>query len=310
MLVLCVKFLTRLIQGKQHDRMWYRTQAAKGIMGTGKTLPVLDEKLQEVVDVIHDDPGNRNFRRSILKKQITSETLIKKAVVEFQAATLAVAEAVGEFQVTINRTGKEDVGFKVLVESADGSAKKGKEYQAVKELLQFDPYVKEQNVTVKIFDNVQWNPDSNFYLKLSIPKESEEKATVGKMLVLEIIIEDDDNPGRLAFEKRGYVFKDSRKSVSVDVVRNDGTDGVVSVSWKVVPGAHCTIVSPDLKGRLEFKHGEMKKSIEIPLIAQKEKVEGQEETFEIDLMDPQGGAKIGKIGRTTCAVTNDESILS
>lgn len=278
-------------------------------MGGGKNIPVLDEKLQEVVDVIHDDPGNRNFRKSILKKNITSETLMKKAVAEFQAATLAVAEAIGEFNVTINRTGKEDVGFKVLVETADGSAKKGKEYQAVKELVQFDPYVKEQSVTVKIFDNVQWNPDSNFYLKLSIPSEFEEKATVGKMLAIEIIIEDDDNPGRLAFEKRGYVFKDSLKSVSVDVVRNDGTDGVVSVLWKVVPGPNCKLVSPDLKGKLEFKHGEMKKSITIPLIPQKEKVEGQEETFEVDLLEPQGGAKIGKIARTTCAVSGDDSMI-
>jgi len=279
-------------------------------MGGGKNLPVLDEKLQEVVDVIHDDPGNKNFRKSILKKVITSETLIKKAVVEFQAATLAVAEAIGEFQVTINRTGKEDVGFKVLVETVDGTAKKGKEYQSLKELVQFDPYVKEQSVTVKVIDNVQWNPDSNFYLKLSIPKESEEKATLGKTLAIEIIIEDDDNPGRLAFEKRGYVFKDSLKSVSVDVVRNDGTDGVVSVQWKVVPGNNCKLVATDLHGKLEFKHGEMKKSINIPLLPRKEKVEGQEETFEVDLSDPEGGAKIGKIGRTTCAVSGDASMLS
>lgn len=292
--------------------MWHRMQATRAVLGGGKNIPVLDEKLQEVVNVIKEDPGGKAVRKSILmKKSLTSEILLKKAVVDFQAATLAVSESIGEFQVVILRSGKEDVGFQVKVDTADGSAKKGTEYEELSELVQFDPYVKEQSVTVKVIDNVQWNPDSNFYLRLSIPNEFEDTLTLGKTSAIEIIIEDDDKPGKLSFEKRGYIFKDSLESVYVDVVRDDGTDGVISVTWNVEPGTKCNAVSSELSGNLEFKHGEKKKSIEIPLSSDRTcKVEGQDENFDVVLSDPQGGAKLGKILRTTCAVSNDKSKIS
>lgn len=302
---------TKLIQGKQHSRMWYRMRFARAIMGGGNLMPVLNQKLQEVVAAVSDLNSQKPVRMSILRATVTSpETYKKKAVVEFQAATLAVSEGIGTIPVTIHRTGKEDVGFKINVECFDGTAKKGEQYENVSQEIMFDPYVLEQVVTVKIIDNVQWNPDSNFFLKLTVQKEFDEKVVPGQTRVIEIIIEDDDKPGKFTFSKRGYLFQENPKKRLGHVVveRADGTDGVVSVSWKVRPGPNCRIVSPDLAGKLEFKHGEKKKFIEIPFQPHDGNLVGADENFDVELESPQGGAKLGRIKSTTCAVSTDQSM--
>ncbi|CAL8117950.1 unnamed protein product [Orchesella dallaii] len=295
---------TKLIQGKQHTRMWYRMQASRGLMGGAKLMPVLNEKLKEVVEVINDS-GSHHLRGSMLNSRISSQHTVNKALVEFQAATFAVTESIGQFEVIIIRSEKEDVGFNVKLESSDGSAKKGVEYEPVSEILKFEPYVLEMRHTVKIINNNQWNPDSNFFLKISIPPDSTDKATIGQTKVIEVIIEDDDKPGKLTFTKVGYVFSDSGPNVKVEVERAGGTDGVVSAAWKVFPGPNCKLIDPELIGKIEFQHGEAKKYITIPLKPHEEKVEGKNESFEIALSDPTGGAKLGKVVRTTCAVSTD-----
>ncbi|ODM92176.1 Sodium/calcium exchanger 2 [Orchesella cincta] len=295
---------TKLIQGKQHTRMWYRMQASRGLMGGAKLLPVLTEKLKEVVEVINDS-GSHHVRGSVLNSHVSSMHAVNKALVEFQAATFAVTESIGSFEVVIVRTMKEDVGFEVKLESFDGSAKKGSEYEQVSEILKFDPYVLEVRHTVKIINNNQWNPDSNFFLKVSIPLESQEKALTGQTKVMEVIIEDDDKPGKLSFPKVGYVFNDSGPTVNLEVERTGGSDGVVSAVWKVLPGPNCKLIDPELIGKIEFKHGEMKKNISIPLKPHNGAVEGKNESFDVTLSEPAGGAKLGKVIRTTCAISTD-----
>ena len=122
----------------------------------------------------------------------------QKAIVEFEAATFSVPENIGKFNVTVVRHGRMDNTVRVRVESFDGSAKQGSDYTAVNEQLVFGPYAKERDVTVKIIDDNQWEPDEEFFLRLSIVDEDFERkdVTLGRLPIMEIVILNDDEIGR------------------------------------------------------------------------------------------------------------------
>ena len=58
----------------------------------------------------------------------------------------------------------------------------------------------------------------------------------------------------------------------------------------------------------QFKHGETHQLIKIPIIDDMEFE--KDENFEIELYEPEGGAKLGKINRTAVTITNDDEFNS
>jgi hypothetical protein len=46
--MLCYLFSSRLIDSKEHSRMWYRVGAVRELIGGHKLQPLLTEKLQQV----------------------------------------------------------------------------------------------------------------------------------------------------------------------------------------------------------------------------------------------------------------------
>ena len=55
----------------------------------------------------------------------------------------------------------------VKFETKDGSAINGKHYEACSGILTFEPMQMSATVEVKLIDDVQWAPDSNFFVHLS-----------------------------------------------------------------------------------------------------------------------------------------------
>ena len=64
----------------------------------------------------------------------------------FDAASAAVMESIGTFKVLICRHGKLTTTVRVRVETIDGSANEGEDYQAVNEVLTFEPHEPEKQV--------------------------------------------------------------------------------------------------------------------------------------------------------------------
>jgi solute carrier family 8 (sodium/calcium exchanger) len=59
---------------------------------------------------------------------------------------------------------------------------------------------------------------------------------------------------------------------------------------------------------VQFGHGETNQVIKIPIIDDMEFE--KDENFEIELYEPEGGAKLGKINRTAVTITNDDEFNS
>ena len=102
-------------------------------------------------------------------------------------------ESIGTFKVLICRHGKLNNTVKVRVETIDGSANEGEDYQAVDEILTFEPMETEKEIGITIVDDNQWEPDEEFFLKLSLLSTGQSKEVkLGRTSIMEITILNDD----------------------------------------------------------------------------------------------------------------------
>lgn len=80
------------------------------------------------------------------------------------------------------------------MESVDGSAKAKEDYIAIDEVLTFESGEREKQVTVKIVDDNKWEPDEEFFLKLSLVDiKDDDLVQLGRITIMEITILDDDS---------------------------------------------------------------------------------------------------------------------
>ena len=73
------------------------------------------------------------------------------------------------------------------METIDGSANEGEDYQAVDEILTFEPMETEKEIGITIVDDNQWEPDEEFFLKLSLLSSGPTKdVKLGRTSIMEI----------------------------------------------------------------------------------------------------------------------------
>ena len=224
------------------------------------------------------------------------------------SASAAVMESIGTFKVLICRHGKLNNTVKVRVETIDGSANEGEDYQAVDEILTFEPMETEKEIGITIVDDNQWEPDEEFFLKLSLlpgGQGSSKEVKLGRTSIMEITILNDDEPGTFQFEKRGHLVKESCGNAVISVIRQNGADGDVTIKWRTVDKT--AISGKDYvggEGEIEFKHGETQRDLKIQIIDDMECE--KDENFEVELFEPNNGAQLGKITKTAITITNDD----
>ncbi|XP_018013270.1 sodium/calcium exchanger 3 isoform X2 [Hyalella azteca] len=300
---------SKLVESQSHSRMWYRVGAVRTMTGGRKTQPQLSMKLKEnIADKLESvyNAMNEHPDAPTLGSVPTVKPHVN-AVVDFHAASCAVMEDIGKFQVEINRTGRVDNIARVRVETLEGTATEGEDYVAINQIITFEPEEVSKMVEVEIVNDSQWEPDEEFYLRLSLLHEREDREGVqlGRISIMEIVILNDDEPGVLQFQRRGVLVKESIGTAYVPVVRKNGADGEVSVKWRTID--RTAINKKDFvggEGVLTFKHTEVELNIEIPIID--DMSAEKDEHFEIELFDPEGGATLGPINRTAVTITNDD----
>lgn len=112
-------------------------------------------------------------------------------------------------------------------------------------------------------------------------------------------------PGIISFGKRGLLVKESAGFVEVPVVRTHGSDGEVSVKWMTIDES--AISGRDYvggEGEIVFKDNEVAKLLRIEII--NDMCPEKDECFEIKLLDPTAGAKIGNVNRIAITISNDD----
>ncbi|KAF2361476.1 Sodium/calcium exchanger membrane region [Trinorchestia longiramus] len=266
-----------------------------------KQIATIADKLERVYNVMNEHPDAPTLG------SIPPVKPFENAIIDFHAASCAVMEDIGKFKVEINRSGRTDNVARVRVESIEGTATEGQDYIEVNEIITFDRGEVSKTVEVEIINDNQWEPDEEFYLRLSMLHEKEEREGVqlGRINIMEIVILNDDEPGVLQFPRRGVLVKESIGTAYIPVQRKNGADGEVSVKWRTID--RTAINKKDFiggEGVLTFKHTEVELNIEIPIID--DMSAEKDEHFEVELFDPEGGATLGPMNRTAVTITNDD----
>lgn len=160
---------------------------------------------------------------------------------------------------------------------------------------------------IKIVDDVDWEPDEDFYVELYNAETGEKLESEDTKTRITII--DDDRPGILAFENKGQTKHDATVSeCRLKVVRLHDNDGEISCKYRTIeitksnktatPGRDYEHV----EGILNFRHRESENEIEIAIIQREnENDEPRDEIFGVQLYDAHPAAvKISK--KDTCIV--------
>lgn len=288
-------------QHEHHSRGWYRINASRAMAGRQKVSPYVDPHVMDLYQKIKNKEVTNYNPTSDLSNGGT------RSVVEFAASSVAVFENEKKVNISVKRYGLLSTQHMIKFETFDGTAEAGQDYIAKKGQLIFEPGETTKTIEIEIIDDYEWEPDETFFVKLNI--DTKGTAIIGKKSIIEVTIINDDEPGTLEFTKTSFIVKESIGSAILPVIRNQGSDGRIEVSWKTkdIEAVNGQDYSGG-EGTLVFEHGEREKVIEIPIIDDQEYE--KDESFEVELMEPTAGAQLGRLKKTVVTIINDDDYTS
>ena len=202
-------------------------------------------------------------------------------------------------------------GTEGLVEVAyrtiDGSATAGSDYESSQGTLVWtDGSSLVQFVTVAINEDLLDEPDETFTVTFSNPTGG---AALGTPSIATVTIVDDDldvpQPGLLQFTTSQFSVAEPQGSRTISVQRVDGTQGPVTVNYTTSDGsANAGNDYGATAGFLEWANGEGgQKTFEVPIFD--DGLDEGNETVNLSLSNPTGGAILGTSGATLSILDDD-----
>ncbi|ESO84204.1 hypothetical protein LOTGIDRAFT_92127, partial [Lottia gigantea] len=285
----------KIAENEHHNSGWYRINAIRGMSGGKRVIPTIYDRVK-----LPEEDGENDLAKTFDHSEGGT-----KPVVEFTASSVAVLENEGKVRVGIRRSGRKDAAVSVRVETINGTALAGSDYKHFDEVIQFGANEILRQVFIEIVDDFEWEPDEFFFVKLANVPDETPNFELGKLAICQVTIINDDEPGTLDFARPSIVAKESSRLIRVPIQRTGGADGHVSVKWKTKDMT--AFSGKDFEGgegELKFDNGETNKTITIPLFSSNKPE--RDDSFQIELLETTGGAKLGKLTKTIVTIVNDE----
>lgn len=271
-----------------------------------------DESLNLILDQAPFGLGNQ----PLATLKITDDD----STVYFRQSVFSVNEndATKAGQVQLVRTGGISGTITVRLSTSDGTALAGFDYAAVSSLLTFQPGETNKVISIPIInDSID---EGNEFLNLTITKVSG-GGIVGNnpgnpAQATMTIVNDDFNYGVLQFSQQNYTVDENAGTITLQVVRTNGSSGIVTVSFSTVnigdavggitAGAGVDYLITN--GSLTFADGETVKTITVPILADSDSLETNE-LFQVQLSNPTGKATLGFPNPATVTIVNNNSAV-
>ncbi|KAL5255232.1 hypothetical protein ACHWQZ_G014602 [Mnemiopsis leidyi] len=291
-----------MLRRTHHSRAWYRVIAGRANKG-GSKVPfynkpkVREAMLMPMLMMVPDED-----QAALEGKEPSRNGDMTVARVEFSAAAYSCMENEGTIKLGVVRTGNLACKTSVNFETSDGTANAGEDYVAKAGVIEFEEGECIKCIEIEIIDDDVWEETETFFVRLFNPSRGTE---MDKICVTQVSIINDDEPGILQFQKPSYLYKESAGMAELVIERNDGCDGRVTVRFKTKDIT--AIAGKDYEARdeeVEFTHGEVTKTIQIPL--HDDDVFNEDKIFEVMLSDPTAGSTLGKIKCTIVTILNDD----
>jgi len=231
-------------------------------------------------------------------------------VIKLSSATYSGTEGASVI-ITIVRapaTAGAPLGGNVSVDyftSNNGSAIGGLDYTVTAGTVTFTGTQTMQTVSIPLTkDNIAEGPE-HFLFNLGTPSSG----TLGSPSVARVNINDIDKGGVVTLSASTYSVTEGAGNVSITVKRTGGTAANVSVQLTTSRGTASDGVDyGDVSTTVVFGFNETTKTVFVPIF-QDTDAEGNE-TFNVTLSNPQGGATLGSPSTAVVTIVDDESAIT
>jgi ribosomal protein L35AE/L33A len=285
----------------------------------------IDGKKEHVVSILDDSDieDNETFKMKLSNPignatigepneatvTIIDDDMPLAGALQFSKTEYSINEDGGSIKITITRKGGDKGAVSVDLSTANGSAVAGKDYIGISGITfnWSDGDESDKHINITILEDNIIEGNETFELNLSNPKGG---AAIGNPSTAKVTIIDNDEPpaGALQFSKAKYSVNEDGGTVKIIVTRKDGDEGAVSVELSTADDSaeagkdYIGITSPI---RLNWNDGDdSDKDIYISILDDND-IEG-DETFDLILSNPTGGATIGDQGTAVVTVIDND----
>ncbi len=230
---------------------------------------------------------------------------------QFSSSTYSVSESGGSATITVTRTGGSNGGVAVSYATSNGTATAGSDYTSRSGTLSWgNGDSASKTFSVPILNDSVYEGNETVNLTLNSATGG---ATLGSPSSAVLTIIDDDEepqPGALQFSSSTYSVSESGGSVTITVRRTGGSNGGVAVSYATSNGtATAGSDYTSMRGSLKWGEGDSaNKTFSVPII--NDIVDEPNETVNLSLGSPTGGATLGSPSTAVLTITDDEEPLA
>ena len=274
------------------------------------TIPIVDDTLFEVNETINLALSNPSNGFNLGGQNTATLTIIDNdtpvpGTLAFSSATYSINEnGTPVVAVTLTRTGGSDLEVSATIVLSNGTASAGEDYNNQDIVVTFADKQTSKTVTIPIINDTVYELTETVNLTLSNPTGG---ATLGTQKTATLnIIDNDAVPGKIQFSNTTYSVNENGTVVNaVTLTRTNGSDGAVSATINLTNGTATT--GSDYTNTpitVNFANGETSKTVTIPIINDTQFE--PDETINLTLTNPQGGATLGTQTTATLTIINDD----
>jgi len=287
------------------------------------TVPIVNDDLfesDETVTLVLSDPVGAALG------QISTATLIitdndPPGTIGFASATFSVTESTPTAKITITRTGGTATGITVQFATEDITATggatattPGADYVTTARTLTFVAKETTKTIDVPMVNDAIAEVPETVRLRLLNPTGG---ATLGLAEAI-LTITNDDKPGVIQFSAPTYTMSEggagATANVNIVVTRSGGTAPGVTVDYATSNGTATGGAGADpgvdyqtTAGTLSFGAGVTSLTFTVPVFGDADS-EG-DETVQLTLSNPTGGATLGTPSKAVLTIVDDEQVI-
>lgn len=224
----------------------------------------------------------------------------------FSNTPYQVIETGGVVQITLTRTGGSKGVAAVNYNTVAGSAKPTEDYASSTGTVSWaDGEAGSKTLLIQILDDSVAEATENFVVTLTaVNANTQVPAATANV---DIIDNEKISAGTVSLLGDRVSVRESAGDLVLPVVRQNGKDGRIAVSYTTVSGSATAGADfADPSGSLVWEDGDTAtKEITIPLLD--DGALESSETFQVILTNPQGGTSITPVGTTQVTILDDES---
>ena len=221
---------------------------------------------------------------------------------QFSATAYAGSEATGKATIVVTRTGPPVGTVTVDYATSDGTAKAGLDYTAVSGTLTFSPAAKSLSFVVPLLNDTLVEGPETILLRL---KDAGGVGALGNPVAAVLTVTDNDLGGTVQFAMGAYQVSEAGPLATITVTRTGGLASGVTVDYSTADGS---ATEPEdyasTSGTLSFGPGVLQRSFTVPI--HEDALNEGDETFDIALANPTGGAVLGPTSLTRVTITENE----